>query len=73
MRCFMLQPTRLDPYGKAARHALCKFADHIQSVNPEMARDLRQWVIEIEANDVQPSLFPDDVDYLKFLPPGGCL
>lgn len=43
LRYFVLKPRGDDQYAVASRAAMRCFADHIQSENPALADDLRQW------------------------------
>lgn len=50
LKHFVLEPTRKDGYGKAARYAILTYADIIKPANPELANDLREWVLKIESH-----------------------
>lgn len=43
MRYFVLKPKGNDRYAEASRKAMRAYATHIESVNREMAIQLRQW------------------------------
>ena len=47
MKYFVLTPTKDNIYGDASRDALLMYADQIAQVNPELAKDLREWVTKI--------------------------
>lgn len=55
MKHFVLEPTRTDGYGKASRYAMLTYADLIAPKNPEMAADLREWVLEVESHQGRPT------------------
>lgn len=43
IKYFTLKPKGNDPYAKASRKAMRAYALGIESENPELAEDLRQW------------------------------
>jgi hypothetical protein len=50
MKYFVLKPEGKDPfnaYAAAARLAIDKFADFIEPTDPELAKDLREWMDKI--------------------------
>jgi len=49
MKYFVLKPKGNDPYAKASREALLKYAEFIEGENPEMASDLRHWALSEDA------------------------
>lgn len=46
MKYFVLKPRGSDPYAYASRAALVAYAEAIRSENSELARDLREWVLQ---------------------------
>jgi hypothetical protein len=51
MNYFVLKPKGkdiYDPYAMASRTAMRTYANAIQSTNPQLAEDLRDWVLKIE-------------------------
>lgn len=47
MKYFVLNPNKKDPYGKASKKAILKYAEEIKEVNPELAEDLVYWVTKL--------------------------
>ena len=43
MRYFVLKPSGETKYHEASRDAMRAYADTIEQVNPELAKDLREW------------------------------
>jgi len=48
MKYFVLNPTKNDAYGKASRSAIFAYSVVIADKNPELAKDLRDWIARIE-------------------------
>lgn len=44
MKYFVLKPKGDNPYARASRSALLAYASEINNTNPEMARELVDWV-----------------------------
>lgn len=49
MRYFVLKPRGSTQHAVASREALETYADHIESTNPQLAADIRDW-IQLEIN-----------------------
>jgi hypothetical protein len=43
LRYFVLKPKGRDEYARASRTAMRAYADSIESVNEQLAQDLREW------------------------------
>lgn len=43
MKYFILKPKGEDPYARASRAAMHRYAMMIESENPELAKDLMEW------------------------------
>ena len=43
MKYFVLKPKGTDPYAKASRAAMRKYAVLIKDTNPDLASDLDEW------------------------------
>ncbi len=43
MKYFVLKPRGDDPYARASRAAMRRYAKLIDSENPQLAKDLRDW------------------------------
>ncbi len=48
MKYFVLNPNKMDVYGKASREAIRAYADCLEGTNQEFAEDLIAWVRAIE-------------------------
>jgi len=48
MKYFVLSPTKQSEYGSASCKALLAYAEEIEIVNEELAKDLRMWVYNIQ-------------------------
>lgn len=44
---FVLNPNKLDEYGRASRIAIMHYAKAILGTNPKLANDLRGWITHI--------------------------
>lgn len=44
LKYFVLNPEKSTAYGYASRKAMLTYAEAIESVNYELAEDLREWV-----------------------------
>ena len=44
MKYFVLKPKGQDKYAQASRSAMLTYANTIEPINPELAKDLRAWV-----------------------------
>lgn len=49
MKYFVLKPAGDDVYAKASRMAMRRYADEIESENLEMAKQLREWTDQEQA------------------------
>ena len=49
MKYFVLNPWKEDEYGAASRAAIKEFARIIENENPKLCFDLKNWVIDIQA------------------------
>jgi hypothetical protein len=50
MRYFVLKPQGASAYALASRAALRAYAGEIEPVNPQLATDLREWAMRVEAS-----------------------
>jgi len=57
MKYFVLKPKGKDRYAEASRKAMRAYATHIEAVNPELTKQLRQWA----DNETEPV----SEDYMK--------
>ena len=48
MKYFVLRPDKDDDHAFASRMAIRAYAANIRKVNPQLAKDLNEWVEEIE-------------------------
>jgi len=48
IKYFVLSPLKDTPYGDASRQAMLTYANMIESTNPLLANDLREWVSRIK-------------------------
>jgi hypothetical protein len=46
--CFVVSPEKDDAYGFASRRAMIQYARDIEGTNPNLARDLREKVLDIQ-------------------------
>ena len=44
MKYFILKPKGNNVYAKASREAMLRYADVVNSINPILTNDLREWV-----------------------------
>ena len=45
MKYFVLKPKGCNPYAKASRKAMLRYANEIGVENPTLAKELRDWVL----------------------------
>jgi hypothetical protein len=51
MKYFVLKPKGIDAYAEASRQAMKTYAKWIKKENPELSRDILNWVeVEIESS-----------------------
>ena len=48
MKYFVLNPNKIDGYGRASRIALTVYAHEIEGDNPDLERDIREWINWLE-------------------------
>ena len=47
MKYFVLKPRGDDVYAYASREAMLTYAAIVQPINPELADDIKQWVLSV--------------------------
>jgi hypothetical protein len=62
MKYFVLKPAGDDTYAAASRVAMRAYAKHIKDVNPDLCRDLTEWVDHEHAESCARVLTPLFVD-----------
>ena len=50
LKYFVLSPLKSGPYGFAAREAMMAFAWAIEDEEPDLAKEVRDWVRDIEGD-----------------------
>lgn len=45
MKYFVLKPKGYNPYAKASRKAMLRYAEEIRIENPTLAKELKDWVL----------------------------
>ena len=60
MRYFVLNPLKHNDYGTASRKAIRAYAQQIETVNPQLATELNNWV-----DNIQTKLFGHPIGYKK--------
>lgn len=51
MKYFVLKPEGDDIYASASRKAMRVYASHIREENPELCKDIRKWVDNINKRE----------------------
>lgn len=57
MKYFVLKPEGNNPYAKASRGAMHRYATLIETENPALADDLRDWITD-ETGEVGEAVLP---------------